>query len=94
MAIFCVLLGPESHAQISMEGRKIRPRADCERVCGEWSFEMPHYRKELDKILATIAKEKDPEKLKALRKKEKEETDRVKDKIEASCSYICEGNPD
>jgi hypothetical protein len=94
MAIFCVLLGAESHAQISMEGRKISSRAECERSCNKGSFTMPHYRKELDKILAAIEKEKDPEKLKELRKKEQEETERVKDKIEASCTYICEGNPE
>jgi len=63
-------------------------------MIGEFAFTFPPYRKELDKILAAIEKEKDPEKLKDLRKKEQAETDRVKDKAEAVSKDICEGNPD
>ena len=89
-----LLIGTEAQAQINIEGRKARPRAECERLCNEMSINFPHNRKGLDKILAIIDQEKDPEKLKELRQKEKEELDKAKEKIEKDCSYICEGNPD
>ncbi|WP_423032523.1 hypothetical protein [Undibacterium sp. Tian12W] len=84
----------EAQAQINIEGRKARPRAECERLCNEGSIDFAHNRKGLDKIRAEIEKEKDPAKLKDLRKKEENELERVKDKVEKSCTYICEGNPD
>jgi len=83
----------EAEAQINIEGRKARPRAECERICNEKSIDFSVYRKELNKILAEIEKEQDPEKLKELRKKEELELERTKEKIEKNCSYICEGNP-
>ncbi|MFZ6656870.1 hypothetical protein [Undibacterium sp. TJN19] len=92
-AILSISFFVEAQAQINLEGRKIRPRAECERICNEQSLDFPKNRKELDKIRAEIEKEKDTEKLKGLRKKEQDELERVKDKIEKTCTDICEGNP-
>ncbi|MFZ6640624.1 hypothetical protein ACO0LL_12825 [Undibacterium sp. TC4M20W] len=84
----------EAQAQFSPEGRKARPRAECERVCNEVSPDFAVNRKGLDIIRAEIEKEKEPAKLKELRKKEEDELERVRIKAEKDCTKICSRNPE
>jgi len=45
-------------------------------------------------VRAAISKETDPEKLQELKKQEKEEAEKLQDKIEQLCRDICKNNPE
>jgi hypothetical protein len=91
--ILSALPSMNAQAQFSPEGRKARPRAECERVCNEISPDFAVNRKGLDIIRAEIEKEKEPAKLKELRKKEEAELERVRVKAEKDCTKMCSHNP-
>lgn len=91
--VLCSLLAAESSAQIQVL-RKARPRAECVQVCNEKGLSRPKFGAKLDKIRAEIANETDPEKLKILREKEKEEFERATEKLASFCESTCENNPE
>ncbi|MBC3920202.1 hypothetical protein H8L32_22250 [Undibacterium sp. CY18W] len=69
-------------------------RSECTRKCNSTLLKTQKFGGELTKIRDAIAKETDPEKLKELRQKEKEELERATEKVADACEEICQHNPD
>ncbi|MFZ6678321.1 hypothetical protein ACO0LI_10515 [Undibacterium sp. Tian12W] len=92
--ILSALSGMNAQAQFNHQGKRVSTRAECEYRCNAKTIELPNFRTNLDKILAAIKKESDPEKLSELRQEEKKELERVKEKIENVCQNICINNPE
>ncbi|HTD05975.1 hypothetical protein [Undibacterium sp.] len=92
-----ILIGAALIATTSWsQERKASTRSVCNSRCNAFPLDGANikFAEPLNKIRAAIAKETDPEKLKALRQQEKEEYERAKEKLPEICEDICKGNPE
>jgi len=92
-----ILIGTALIANASgAQERKASTRSECSSRCNATALERAKFKfaEPLNKIREAIAKETDPEKLKALRQQEKEEYERAKEKLPEICEDICKGNPE
>jgi len=88
--IFTMFIGTTGLAQES----KVSTRSECTRKCNAGALSKPKFGSVLIKIREEIAKETDPEKLKLLLQKEKEELERATEKVADFCEFVCKDNPE
>ncbi|MBC3911299.1 hypothetical protein [Undibacterium umbellatum] len=75
--------------------RRVSTRSECTQRCNaSLPVDVPKYSEQLRKVRAEKEKETDPKKLQELERKEKEETEKMYDKVEQVCRDICQYNPD